>query len=73
MQFCFATNYDLLHSHDFFSSLIHALDQSLHSFYYLFYFPFILPVMKMMPDWVAMRLFPDVAQVIGFEYVRHSC
>jgi hypothetical protein len=72
MQYCFATNEDFLSSHDFKAPLIHALNNSLHLFPYLFYFSWLLPILKSLPESLTKILAPDVVPVLQYEKASRS-
>lgn len=71
IQYCFATNEDFLSIRDFKAPLIHALDSSLHIFPYMFYFPWLLPLLKLLPESLTRILAPDVVPVFQYEKASH--
>jgi hypothetical protein len=71
MQYGFATNKDFLSIRNFKAPLIHALDSSLHIFPYIFYFPWLLPLMKLLPESLTRILAPDVVPVFQYEKASH--
>jgi hypothetical protein len=67
MEYCFAESYNFLDSPGFFSSFLVALNQLEGTVHIMTHFPWILPIVKALPDFALPASF---LPVINFERVR---
>lgn len=69
-DYAFARSYDHLDSPDFKETLHEALEAVYVTGHFALHFPIVFPILDLLPDWLILKMQPDLLPVVGLRKVR---